>query len=784
MRSGNVDKIRRIFHQVEKDGRQFLLESEVYEILAESGIPPPEHVLVPTGRKIVSKDLSRIRSDSVVVKIVSPLILHKSDVGGVEVVRNRISSIQEIIDRMIQEVPGRYLEWLKKARESGSGRTSTSGSVRESIRGFLICEKVEFEDVGFGSEILAGVRNSRDFGPVMTIGCGGVDVEFMNERFKEGQSVSTSSVHLLPSEKILDVLEPLAFYGKLAAPFRGKGPLLLASELEKTIRRFREWASAFSSQSPDSPFVIEEAEVNPFVVRNGTLVPLDGFCRFSRAKEILAARPFEAIGHLLRPESIGIAGVSEKSMNIGRIILRNVLESGFPSEFVSIIKAGVDEIEGCRCYPAVEALPASVDLFVLTLAADRCEGMMRDIIDHEKARAVIIIAGGMGEKEGGGGIEENIRSLLAAGRRGKRLTPVVNGGNCLGIVSKPGRYDTTFIPEYKLPRTKGRETGLALISQSGAFMICRTSRLPGIEPRYAISLGNQLDLTVSDYLNYLRSDPAVTVFGVYMEGFRKADGLDFARAVGEITAGGDRTVIIYKAGRSPEGRAATSSHTASVAGEYSVCKAVIEQSGGLVARDIFEFESLIKGFVLLERKQVRGPGVGLISNAGFECVVLADNLRAGGPLELATLSPQTRGKIASALQPLGIDRLQDVHNPLDVTPVADDAVFCECARAILEDPGIDCAVVSNVPMTPAQQTLPPGRGHGEDFTREESFARRIVEIFESTEKPFVLNVDSGSLYDPLVRFLETSGIPVFRHADEAVRFLGTFVNHKLNVRRG
>jgi acyl-CoA synthetase (NDP forming) len=219
-----------------------------------------------------------------------------------------------------------------------------------------------------------------------------------------------------------------------------------------------------------------------------------------------------------------------------------------------------------------------------------------------------------------------------------------------------------------------------------------------------------------------------------------------------------------------------------VAGEYGIFRSVLEQAGAVVARDIFEFESFLKGLVFLRGKPVRGRRVGLLSNAGFECVVLADGLNDGTALDLAAFTAGTKERLASALRPLGIDRLQDVHNPLDVTPVADDAVFCDCTRAILEDPGVDCAVVSNVPMTPAQQTLPPGGGHREDFRSPGSFASRIVEIFGSVDKPFVLNIDGAELYDPLVRHLENSGIPVFRRADEAIRFLGRYVGAAL--RRG
>ena len=652
-------------------------------------------------------------------------------------------------------------------------------AVRDSVRGFLLVEKVAFDSVGFGSEILLGLRNSQDFGPVLTMGSGGLDVEYMNARLKEGRAVAIASAHLLDQASARKILEPLTFYGKLAAEFRGRKALVAPQVLVDTLLRFRDLAAAFSPYSEATPFVIEEAEVNPFVVRRGRLVPLDGVCRFSRAKAAPSSRPVEAVGRLLKPDSIGIIGVSEK-MNIGHVILNNILKGGFDPARVTVVKPGFETIEGCRCVPTVSAMPGTVDLFVLTLAADQCYEVMKDLVDHGKARSVILIAGGMGEKAGGASIEDRLRDLLREGRAAGRTTPVVNGGNCLGVVSKPGRYDTLFIPDYKLPRPATAGSAMAMVSQSGAFMICRMSKMPELEPVYSVSLGNQLDLTASDYLSYLKDDPAITTLCVYMEGFKPGDGLAFARAVREITASG-RQVLVYKAGRSPEGRTATSSHTASVAGEYGVFKAVCAQAGAIVADDLFEFESFMKGLARLEGREVRGRRVGLISNAGFECVMMADNLGDGGRLELARFSPDTHERILDALRPLGIDKLLDVHNPLDVTPVADDAAFTESARAFVEDPGVDCAVISNVPLTKAQQTLPAGEGHTEDMTRPGGFAARTIEVFRSTRKPVVVNIDSGALYDPLAAHLENAGIPVFRRADEALRFLRLYVDRLMGL---
>jgi acyl-CoA synthetase (NDP forming) len=416
-----------------------------------------------------------------------------------------------------------------------------------------------------------------------------------------------------------------------------------------------------------------------------------------------------------------------------------------------------------------------VDLFVLTLAADQCEPVMRDLIAHEKARSVIIIAGGMGEKAGTQSTEGRIVDLLAENRKAGRPTPVANGGNCLGIYSKPGTYDTTFIPRHKLRFPKTGGPGLAYISQSGAFLVSRVSRLHRFEPIYGVSLGNQIDLRFSDYLKYLKDEPEVKVFAVYIEGFKPGDGYLLAAAAREILKDPGRSIVLYKSGRTPEGRLATSSHTASVAGDYGVCKAILEEAGVIVADSIFEFESFISGLLLLGGKRIAGNRVALMSNAGFESVIMSDNLRNGDRLDLAVFTERTKARLAEALASLGIDKFQDVKNPLDTTPVADDAAFASCARALLDDPGVDCAVVSPVPMTGALQTIAPGEGHKENIYDPSSTPSRLIEIFKATDKPFIVNIDAGAIYDACAAMLEEAGVPVFRRCDEAVKFLRRFV---------
>lgn len=774
-----TDRILKILARAEKENRDSLFEHEVYALLRACGLATPRFVFVPRGNTVTSRDLAPLGGSDVVLKIVSPEILHKSDVGGVAFVPGRAASVNAAIRAMLARVPSRFMEWLgqRGSVAGASGRIAQDEAAR--IRGVLVVERVEAADVGFGSELLVGLRNSREFGPVVTMGLGGLDVEYLNSRLGEGKALAIGSAHLLRRSGIAPLLSRLAVTDKLIGGFRGRPAPVTMTALVDVYERFIRLAGLFSPYGRRFPYVIEEAEVNPFVIRGGSLLPLDGLCRFSRRR--VPARPeiHGQIKHLLRPASIGIIGVSER-LNLGRIILKNILREGFPRERVYVVKPGTAEIEGCRCVPEIRDLPETVDLFVLTLGAEQSPAVIEALVTFGKARSVIVIAGGLGEKQGTEILEENIRGLLRRGRETGKVTPVINGGNCMGIYSAPGKYDTTFLPAYKLASPGKTNPRLVYITQSGAFMGSRMSKLPQVEPLYAISLGNQLDLTASDYLNYFRTADDASAYALYIEGFIPGDGLALARAARELVKRG-KPVLVYKSGRSPEGRRATAGHTASVAGDYEVCRAVLESAGVFVADTLAEFEDALRVLPRLAAKTFAGRRAALVSNAGFECVIMADGLKGGDGLELARFSRPTVDGITGLFKPLGIDRIQDIRNPLDLTPVADDATFAGAIELVLADRGVDCAVVSPVPMTAALQTLAPGPDHGEDIFSPQSVGQRLVAILGRSAKPVVVNIDAGAPYDPLAKMLEEAGLAVFRRSDEALRFLSKLVHLRLRV---
>ncbi|GAG32013.1 unnamed protein product, partial [marine sediment metagenome] len=251
--------------------------------------------------------------------------------------------------------------------------------------------------------------------------------------------------------------------------------------------------------------------------------------------------------------------------------------------------------------------------------------------------------------------------------------PVFLGGNSMGVRSRMGSYDTFFIPDKKLdPRRDAPPRRNAVISQSGAFIITRMSNLESLDPKLAMSVGNQVDLTMSDLLYAVGRRDDLDCIGVYVEGFNDLDGIEFVRAVKEVTALG-KVVVFYKAGRTPAGRSATAGHTASLAGDYDVCHEVVTQAGALVADTFKEFEQLLEIATHLHGKKVSGRRIGAISNAGYETVGMADAIvGARYELQMPTLSKAAGDEIAQVLAKYRLDALVNPRNPLDVTPMATD----------------------------------------------------------------------------------------------------------------
>ncbi len=753
-----------------------LLETDGFEILRALGFRTCPSIFVRDAEGARAADLNFFSGSKVVVKVVSPDILHKSDVGGVAIVANEREAIAFTIEAMAESL------------------------CEKNLAGFTVNQFVTY-DAALGGELLLGLRRTDDFGPVVTVGAGGIYTEFLAENFKPGRDVAIISCELAESVpgavakesepgavatgsntqqeidhslrgRVRSALSDVAITRLITNPPRGQQPRLRLDQLVAATNRLLWLGRKFGH-------LISEFEINPLVIADGAdgeLIALDVLIKLGHAPEVSGAlRPVSKIKHLLEPRSCAVIGVSEK-LNPGHVIVNNLLREGFDRTRLYIVKPGTETLEGCRCYADIASLPERVDLLVVSVAAAQVPETVAQVIETRKAESIVVIPGGLEEKSGGELLASRVQAALAAARETDWRGPVINGGNCLGIRSRPGRCDTMFIPQHKLSTSHASvlQSPVALISQSGAFGLAKADRLAGISAKYNITLGNQMDLTVGDYLYYLKDDPDVEVFAVYVEGFAPLDGVKFMKAAEEISARG-KTVVLYHAGRTPAGAKASASHTASIAGDYAVTRALARHAGVVVAESLADFEDLTRLFTFLLGKKVAGRRLGAISNAGFECVAFADNLRN---FTLPTFGERTTHCLRAIFERCRIDLVVDAHNPLDLTPMADDAAYEEAVRAVMGDENVDVGIVGCVPMTPALNTLARGECHHEDINHEDSVVQRLLRLNDEVAKPWVAVVDAGILYDPMAARLEAAGIPTFRTGDRALRLFDVFCEAK------
>lgn len=729
-----------------------LLEHEVYALLKSAGFEVPRHIFLPGVPEKAERQLEDFleglgkedAAGEVVLKIASPDLAHKSDVGGLSLSKKSSSSVLAAAKKIWDDVA---------LRAPGAERL-----------GILVVEKLVPASGTPAAEALLSYKNDAAFGPVLVFGLGGLLTEWYGSlaaghttailRPGEVKQGLQAAVEKSPALKIF-------FEGNRA---RAKAPLeldavaLLLETLSKNL------LFSFSPSNSLGNPTLEELEVNPILLcADGRWVAADGKARFSSRRAERASRPLGKISSLLSPRSAVVIGASASGPNPGRIILKNLKQSeGVAYGKLWAVHPKEKTIDGVPCVASVADLPQKVDLAVVSVPAPAAPGVVAALADG-KAESIILIPGGFGEA-GRGDLEAALRKALADGHARPDGGPVLVGGNCLGIVSK-GQYNTFFLPQYKLPFHDAPGDSLVAVSQSGAYLVSLTSNLDGIVfPRASISYGNQMDLTAADFLTYFADDPSVRLLVFYVEGFAPGDGERFVKAARRVAAQG-RRVVVFKAGQTPLGAEAAKSHTASLAGDYAVAKALLEGAGVQVAQTLDMFEDYTKVHTMLAGRPAAGRRLAVLSNAGFECSAVLDKLYGLVP---SALMPATLARLKACLPGIA-----HAANPVDATPMADTPAFVEAAAAMLDDPGVDMLLVSPIPVTPALDILAPDPfgAHAENLFSKSSLAQELLRLFRATQKPVVVNVDSGRLYDDFVMVLQRGGIPVFRKIDRASRAL-------------
>ena len=629
-------------------------------------------------------------------------------------------------------------------------------------------------------ELRVALANTREFGLVLSAGAGGLDARLAERNFRRGRGAAHAAAALTEAADFLRLFRRTVSYRKLVASAPHDAIVGADRKLEACFAALLALASAHPAGAPDVRFALHRLQL-VLVWSGSTLRVVHADCSIGAAVTRPLPRPIEKIDQLLHPRSMGIVGVSASGMNFARIILRNLVGSGYPKERITIIRPGEKEIDGVRCAENLLALEHKLDLLIVAVNAEAVYGLVDEIIESDKVDAVMLIPGGLGETKKSREPAAAMAARINAAHGKPGGGPVFLGGNCLGVVSHPGGYDSWFIPLERLPKPQKKpERSAVMLSQSGAFMITRLSHNPWLDPRYMLAVGNQTDLTHGDLLSYFAERPEIETISIYVEGFRDLDGLDFARAVRRAVRNG-KDVVVYKSGRTAPGAAAARGHTASDAGDYALFESVVRHAGAMVADDVTAFDDLFYIAGALHGRKFGGRRLGAISGAGFEAVSMADSIETDSfAMEMGQLETATVGRIKEILAAKRLETLVEVNNPIDINPGADDEAHLQVTEAFLRDAHIDAVVVALDPTAPAVRALESSKLRpGHDINDPASTVHLMPPIVARNDKPVIGVIDAGRLYDAMAARLMDQGVCIFRNCARATTALVQYAEARL-----
>ena len=425
--------------------------------------------------------------------------------------------------------------------------------------------------------------------------------------------------------------------------------------------------------------------------------------------------PSRELWPFFHPSSIAVIGASESPDKLGHVVLKNLVEGGFPGALYPI-NPKADRILGLTCFKNVKDIPDSVDMAVVIIPARLVPDAIRDC-GEKGVKGAVIITGGFSEAGAEGDALQ--KELTAVGREcGVRII----GPNCQGI-NNPYH---PLCASWPLLTRKGR---VAVISQSGtvaaAMMDWFSQEQLGVSS--FVSLGNRADVDEIDLIEYLEEDPNTHVIAVYLEGVK--DPGRFQNVLRTLK----KPLVVLKSGRTPGGRVAAESHTKSLAGADAIYSSLFRRHGVHRAETLEEFYDFAKGLAYL--KPPEGNRILFITTSGGSAILATDAAEQEG-LQVSPLPPE----LADAIQ--GVIPAHAIHaNPLDLTGDANAKMFHEViqrARPYYDTLGI----IFGDPILDASQVVTANANEliiylgGADVERAEKLKmhQRDVPVFPTPER--------------------------------------------------
>jgi len=469
---------------------------------------------------------------------------------------------------------------------------------------------------------------------------------------------------------------------------------------------------------------------------------------------------------LFKPKSMAVVGISKKNhLSPGRIVmLKNEFEMSV--KVYGIYPSG-GEIEGITLYERLDTLPEIPDLLVIAVGPDDTLEYIQNCADLGISSAVII---------GGGFAETGIKGK----KRQDKLEKVafdndiaVLGPNCLGVYAPP-LVDTIFLPTERI--TKPPKGSVALISQSGGVLVDQFfnkffERHIGVST--AVSIGNRAVVDEVMLLDYFsKIDPETSNIAFYLEGFKEGRAREFLKLAKES----DDTVIVFFGGKTREGKVATLSHTASLAGEFKILHSALKQHQVVQPNSERELLTSLKVYdVLSHRKNPFGKNVVtygnvvIVSVSGGHGVLAADMLKKYG-LNRVDFTKEEKSDMKELMNPVARE-IASFNNPIDLTGSVLDTDIENLVRFLSDIERIECIILLLLPY-------PPNISF--------QIGRRIANIVSTKNKPVVCFVPYVPKYSLIIESLELAYIPVFHSIKEAVQAVSA-LKHRTrieNIKKG